>query len=157
MAISVVTGRGREKISPEKMAKMIANPIIAATLGHIAAEAHRREAAWKASHPGMPPTRHGVTCPVCGRSRVNLYLHDRTWKCRRCWDAEKPSIKDMAEKVWEAERQCDACTYQSDGCGGGVHGGPNGPIYPPCAERDPEDYMDIDLLEEVYNEIIEEA
>ena len=70
--------------------------------------------------------------------------------------SETPSIQTMTEKVWEAERQCDACMYQSDGCGGGVRGGPNGPIYPPCAEHDPEAYMDEDLLEEVYNEIIEE-
>lgn len=36
-------------------------------------------------------------------------------------------------------------------------GGPNGPIYPPCCDNDPESYVDEDYLREVYEEIMEEG
>lgn len=64
---------------------------------------------------------------------------------------------EMIKVVIDNDRLCDVCKYSSAGCGGGVHGGPNGPIYPPCADSDPQSYVDEDRLENVYNEIVEEA
>jgi len=61
----------------------------------------------------------------------------------------------MVEVVFDHERQCDVCKYQHDGCGG-LTAGPNGPIYPPCADLEPEHYVDEDYLREVYDEIMEE-
>ena len=34
------------------------------------------------------PVLHQQTCPVCGRTLVNIYKRDGTWKCRRCWEEE---------------------------------------------------------------------
>ena len=69
----------------------------------------------------------------------------------------------MSEDIWKMfeavdnhERRCDVCEYQYNGCRGGVAGGPNGPIYPPCCDLEPQNYVDEDLLREVYNEIMEE-
>ena len=62
----------------------------------------------------------------------------------------------MLETVDDHERRCDACKHQNDGCAGGVTGGPNGPIYPPCSDLGPEEYIDEDLLKEVYDEITED-
>lgn len=28
-----------------------------------------------------------TTCPVCGRTLVNIYERDGDWKCYRCWSA----------------------------------------------------------------------
>lgn len=66
-------------------------------------------------------------------------------------------FKRMVEAVADHERICDACKHQHDGCGGGVTGGPNGPIYPPCCDSGPESYVDEDYLREVYEEIISEG
>ena len=38
--------------------------------------------------PGKP-VRHQQTCPVCGRTLVNIYLRGGVWKCKRCWDLEE--------------------------------------------------------------------
>lgn len=105
------------------------------------------------------PVRHQETCPVCGRSLVNLYRRDKEWKCKKCWDKEdsRPDLNKMVEVILDYERACDACTYKYDGCSGGISGGPNGPIYPPCAEHDPTQYLDEDLIVEVYDQIMEET
>ena len=102
---------------------------------------------------------HQQTCPVCGRTLVNLYRRDKEWKCKKCWDKEDslPSLKEMAEVILGHERACDACSYKHYGCSGGISGGPNGPIYPPCAEHDPTWYMDEDRIVKVYDEIMEEG
>lgn len=63
----------------------------------------------------------------------------------------------MLRVVIENDRQCDVCRCYSWGCGGGIYGGPNGPVYPPCADGDPQKFVDEDRLEDVYNEIIEEG
>ena len=65
-------------------------------------------------------------------------------------------IDYMIQKIFDCERQCDICCYKYDGCDGGVHGGPDGPIYPPCADKDFGLWVDDDLIEEVYNELLEE-
>ena len=66
-------------------------------------------------------------------------------------------LRKMFEVVTEHDRLCDACKYQYDGCSGGVTGGPNGPIYPPCCDSDPEKYVDEDYLRETYEEIVSEG
>lgn len=66
-------------------------------------------------------------------------------------------FKMMVEAVIDHDRLCDACKYQHDGCNGGVSGGPNGPVYPPCADLEPESYVDDDYLREVYEEIVAEG
>lgn len=104
------------------------------------------------------PIAHQQTCPVCGRTLVNLYKRGEEWRCKKCWDKEdsRPSLQEMAEVILEHERACDTCSYQHDGCSGGVSGGPNGPIYPPCCSHDPLTYMEEDLIVEIYDEIMEE-
>lgn len=64
-------------------------------------------------------------------------------------------LNKKVEVIMDHERVCDCCIHNGD-CSGGIHGGPNGPIYPPCAECDPLVYMDTDLIAEVYDEIMEE-
>lgn len=32
---------------------------------------------------------HHQTCPVCGRTLVNLYRKGGVWKCKKCWDNEE--------------------------------------------------------------------
>ena len=32
---------------------------------------------------------HQQTCPVCGRTLVNLYRMHGVWKCRRCHEKEE--------------------------------------------------------------------
>ena len=68
----------------------------------------------------------------------------------------KEPIDYMLDKIFDCERQCDICIYRSEDCDGGVHGGPNGPIYPPCADKDFGYWADEDLIEEVYKELLEE-
>lgn len=36
------------------------------------------------------PVCHHQTCPVCGRTLVNLYRRDDVWKCRRCCEEAAP-------------------------------------------------------------------
>ena len=105
---------------------------------------------------------HQQTCPVCGRTLVNTYRRGTEWKCKKCWEKEdrRPGLQELAEIVLEHERACDACSYQHLGCSGGsggISGGPNGPIYPPCCSHDPLTYMDEDLIVEVYDQIMEEG
>lgn len=58
----------------------------------------------------------------------------------------------------EQDTHCDYCRYESD-CpnkGGGVRGGPNGPIYPYCCDAEPMQYIDLDALQEAYEEAQED-
>lgn len=66
---------------------------------------------------------------------------------------------DIAKKIdyiSEQDMLCDVCIYRSEGCTGEVRGGPNGPIYPPCADDDTDRYVDTSLLEKVYAEVMED-
>lgn len=40
---------------------------------------------------GSKPVNHRETCPVCGSKLVNIYLKNREWKCKKCWDKEGES------------------------------------------------------------------
>lgn len=68
-------------------------------------------------------------------------------------DAE---FEKMAVVLEEHNRICDACKFQHEGCSGGVHGGPNGPIYPPCTDGKANEYLDKKLLAIVYEELQKE-
>lgn len=37
---------------------------------------------------GKKIVRHSETCPVCGRTLVNLYPGNGVWKCKQCWDED---------------------------------------------------------------------
>lgn len=37
--------------------------------------------------PGKP-VAHQQTCPVCGRTLVNIYRRGKVWKCKKCWGKE---------------------------------------------------------------------
>jgi len=49
---------------------------------------------------------------------------------------------------------CDFCRY-SDGCVRGVRNYRNGPIYPPCADLDPQRWVDEEALLECVKELEE--
>lgn len=66
------------------------------------------------------------------------------------------TIEYMLDKILHDDLCCQICIYRSDCSGGGVHGGPNGPIYPPCADKDFDLWVDEDLIEEVYRDYFEE-
>ena len=53
------------------------------------------------------------------------------------------------DKLADEGRLCNVCHCAYDGCVGGVRGGPNGPIYPPCTESDYENFIDLAALEEL--------
>lgn len=63
----------------------------------------------------------------------------------------------MDEKVlkWAEEHEgdewCRYCRYSVD-CNGGVRGGPNGTIYPPCADGKPEYCLDENAVLEAIEE-----
>lgn len=50
------------------------------------------------------------------------------------------------------DRLCEVCIYAAEGCEGGVHGGPTGPIFPPCTESDYECLVDLAALESLMEE-----
>lgn len=59
-------------------------------------------------------------------------------------------MKNYIQRIIEEhdpEELCGYCIYGID-CEGGVTGGPNGPIYPPCDDSDPEHWFDIDAYKE---------
>lgn len=66
------------------------------------------------------------------------------------------AIDYMFNYIEQREHLCDICRYRSYDCDGGVRGGPRGPIYPPCADGDLGSWVDEDLIEEVYKELLEE-
>lgn len=55
--------------------------------------------------------------------------------------------KAFLNKLADEERLCEVCLYAIEGCTGGVHGGPNGPIFPACTEKDYEYLVHLDALE----------
>lgn len=65
-------------------------------------------------------------------------------------------FEKMVDIIIDHGMLCDVCMYQSQDCNGGVHGGPNGPIYPPCADDNSQNFVDENLLREVYAEITQE-
>lgn len=52
----------------------------------------------------------------------------------------------------DGDALCAVCSYSVMGCTGGVRGGPNGPIYPPCADSDADEIVDMDAARETYDE-----
>ncbi len=75
------------------------------------------------------------------------------------------ALKEMEQtekiKKWldshDGDDYCKYCKYDSN-CNHGVTGGPNGPIYPPCADSDIEKLLDTEsLLEDLENEETEET
>lgn len=52
------------------------------------------------------------------------------------------SAREIIDSL-DGEDLCKYCSYSSD-CDGGVIGGPNGPIYPPCADGLDEDDFDLE-------------
>lgn len=52
---------------------------------------------------------------------------------------DKRALKWVEEH--EGDEWCQYCRF-SDDCGGGVRGGSNGPIFPPCADGEPEMCLD---------------
>ena len=52
-------------------------------------------------------------------------------------------------KLADEERLCEVCLYAIEGCTDGVHGGPNGPIFPACTEKDYEYLVNLDALESI--------
>jgi len=35
------------------------------------------------------PIQHRQTCPICKRQNVNVYLKNKEWKCKKCWEVEE--------------------------------------------------------------------
>lgn len=65
------------------------------------------------------------------------------------------NISEIIESL-DGDELCEYCRYSGD-CSGGVHGGPNGPIYPPCADRLDEADFDLDTyLEDLENDEVTE-
>lgn len=71
--------------------------------------------------------------------------------------AMSEDFEKMVDIVINHGMLCDVCMYLDPGCSGGVLGGPNGPIYPPCADDDSQSFVDENLLRKIYAEIMEEA
>lgn len=56
------------------------------------------------------------------------------------------------DKLSYEDRLCEVCIYAADGCEGGVHGGPTGPIYPPCDDSNYETFVNLTALESLMEE-----
>lgn len=65
--------------------------------------------------------------------------------------------KEKLNYLIENELVCNACPYQAEGCDGGVRGGSNGPIFPPCADGDYEALLDYDSIEEAFEKHYDEG
>lgn len=50
---------------------------------------------------------------------------------------------EIIQEIYEHDKECEYCTVDCNDSfkGGGVSSGPNGPIYAPCADRDPAEYL----------------
>lgn len=64
---------------------------------------------------------------------------------------ETETIIRLAESNGEV---CKVCRYADD-CDGGVRGGPNGPIYPPCADAG-DDCFDAGLCKRYFQRLARE-
>jgi len=64
-------------------------------------------------------------------------------------DAASRHLQHIYEKFNEldAEEMCDFCRYSMH-CGKGVVGSPNGPVYPPCSDKSPDDWFDFECFAE---------
>lgn len=66
------------------------------------------------------------------------------------------SFEDSIKVLEEHGQLCSVCRYD-DCCNHGVVGGPNGPIFPPCCDKDIRDllYEDdaIEQAEEICNDV----
>lgn len=40
------------------------------------------------------PIKHRQTCPNCKRQNVNLYIKNKEWKCKKCWEEADHGEKD---------------------------------------------------------------
>ena len=69
---------------------------------------------------------------------------------------ERMNIDTAIDILLEHEQICSVCRYD-DGCHKGVHGGPDGPIYPVCCDVDYKSLIHhddaIDLAEEIANDV----
>lgn len=52
-------------------------------------------------------------------------------------------VKEIIANL-DGDELCKYCSFSYEGCTGGVHGGPNGPILPPCSDGLDEDYFDLE-------------
>jgi len=69
-----------------------------------------------------------------------------------------PEIPEhLADWLEKQDERCNYCIYDSRSTIRGVHGGPNGPIYPFCYDVEPEKYIDLAALEEAYKEDMADA
>lgn len=80
---------------------------------------------------GTQIPKNAMYCPICGGKLK-----------RRALDIFRTEIYFYSH---DGDDRCKYCIYQ-DGCPKGVTGTPTGPSYPPCADNDPEAYIDYDLL-----------
>lgn len=62
---------------------------------------------------------------------------------------------DMLEYVLDAGRECECCPLSGLGCKG-LTFGPNGPIFPKCADNDFADLLIPEEVERIYKEDHEE-
>lgn len=53
-----------------------------------------------------------------------------------------PDVRKIIDSL-DGDDLCQYCQFRND-CYGGVSGGPNGPIYPPCADGLDEDCFDLE-------------
>ena len=52
----------------------------------------------------------------------------------------------------DGDNLCSICQYSTMGCTGGIHGGPNVPIYPPCADQSAEELAEYDAAIEAFHQ-----
>lgn len=68
----------------------------------------------------------------------------------------KMTFQQAIDVLLEYENACNVCRF-NDVCKGGVRGGPNGPIYPPCCDGGYEGCLyeedAIELAEEICNDV----
>lgn len=90
-----------------------------------------------------------MTCSVCGYD-----IPDSALYCPGCGGKVIGEYTKTARDEYridtylynhDSDDICKFCIHQSD-CPGGVTGGPNGPIYPPCADGEPNQYLDYEEL-----------
>lgn len=67
---------------------IIANQVMAALSNP---SAYMVEMVKRQLHSKPISVRHHETCPVCGRTLVNLYRYNDEWKCRKCGEMEVDS------------------------------------------------------------------
>ena len=66
------------------------------------------------------------------------------------------TFEEAIDILLKNEKVCSVCRYE-DGCSKGVHGGPNGPIYPLCCDVDYKSLLYEDDAIELAKEICNDA